>query len=220
MFKNTKLLPSIELGLFALIMIVSLLYYPFGIIKVRTQHKALEKGMAVSGPIQEDLPFAGIFQPSHANLSSLGFRFFIPHSSENPGHLRFWLKDQQDTVIYEATVKISELTNNDYYDFTIPLKLNTGEPYIYQLNAYQYGDTAPCIYLGSPAVATIEHQAVYYNGQELLGNAPIAVYTYQAKASLEAALPYLIVLYSIGILLLVMIRNFAKSDNQPEESDL
>lgn len=218
MLKNKKLLPSIEFCILALIVMIAMFYYPFGIIKVRTQHSALEKGMAVSGPIQEETPLAGIFHPVYSRLSALSFRFYIPGSHDNPGYLRFWLKDQQDTIIYETTVPISDLANNDYYDFPIPFALNAGEPYIYQINAYQYGETAPRIYLGSPDIATAEHQSVYYNGLELPDSAPIIVYTYRAKATLEAALPYLIVLFSLGMLLISAVHGFIKSDIPLEES--
>lgn len=204
MLSNTK--PSQLFFFFfsTAILLLSLCIYPLGWIEVQTQNAALEKGMAVSAPITEDAAMAGIFQPVHERLTSIGFRFYVPGSRDNSGYIRFVLKDQYDTVLAETTVPICEIKNNTYYEFTqTDLSFHAGAPYIFQLNAYEYGDTAPCIYLGSPDVASTEYQALYHNGLVLPDNAPIAVYSYQAKASLQQALPYFIVIFSLGLLFIL-----------------
>lgn len=196
--------PIIKQRLLYLIPLIILLtafsIFPFGLFKIKQQNSALEKGMAVSGPIMEDTPIAGIFQPQHKTLSSIGFRFYVPGSRENTGYLRLLLKNQQDMVIYESTIPINELKNNQFFDFPLGISLDTAQPYVYQLNAYDYGDTAPCIYLGSPDTASVESRSLYYNGLELPGNAPTMRYTYRAGASFTQALPYYIVLVLLLLL--------------------
>lgn len=197
---NFKQKPALLYSIPLLLVLLGFCIYPLGLFKVETQNAAKEKGMAVSGPITESVPVAGVFLPKAADLTSAGFRFYVPGSSENPGYLQFLLKDQQDTVIYQTSVFIRELKNNQYYDFEIPLSLDPAQPYIYQLNAYDYGDTAPCIYVGSPDTAAAGQQSLYYNGQLLPGNAPIMRFTYRERASFSESLPYYIILVLLLLL--------------------
>lgn len=183
-----------------IVLVLGFCIFPLGLFKTEKQSVAKEKGMAVSGPITETVPIAGVFLPDSDGIVSLGFRFYVPGSSKSSGYLQLLLKDQQDKVIYESTVFIRDLENNQYHDFPIPLPLEAAQPYVYQLTAYDYDATPPCIYLGSPDTAAIEHQSLYYNSQKLPGNAPIMRFTYQNRTSFSDALPYYIILISLLLL--------------------
>lgn len=200
MSHENKLVKRLLYSIPILILFIALCIFPFGLIRIEKQSTALEKGMAVSGTITENSPIAGVFMPSYSSLSSIGFRFYLPNRSDNPGHIRLTIKDEQETVIYDTTVNIKDMKNNEYYDFPLSLTLDITKPYVYQLHAYDYAENAPCIYLGSPDIASSEQHSVYHNGIQLPNNAAVMRYTYQARASFSEALPFYILLCALALL--------------------
>lgn len=200
MSHENKLVKRLLYSIPILILFIALCIFPFGLIHIEKQSTALEKGMAVSGTITENSPIAGVFMPSYSSLSSIGFRFYLPNRSDNPGHIRLTIKDEQETVIYDTTVNIKDMKNNEYYDFPLSLTLDITKPYVYQLHAYDYAENAPCIYLGSPDIASSEQHSVYHNGIQLPNNAAVMRYAYQTRASFSEALPYYILLCVLALL--------------------
>lgn len=182
--------------------LAALLIWPAGALPVKQLFSTLEAGTAQSGEITEAAPLAGIFQPVSPRLHSIGIKFYIPERSDNPGYLVFQLSDGQGNALYSETVYFSDMQNNQYYEFQIKQRLDPGQAYLYQVNAYGYVNHPPKAYLASPQTAAPGQAAAYYAGAELVNTTPVVRFTYYGKAGFRESLPYLICLCGAALLLL------------------
>lgn len=202
MKKNWNMTDSVYLFLLLLLLLAALLIWPAGVLKVRQEYTSLEYGMAQSGPITETAPLAGIFQPLTSRLDSIGIRLSIPNRRDNPGMLSFTLKDAQGNDVYTETAALCDMKNNDYYDFHISEKLQTGQPYIFEITCQGAEENPPLFWLGSNKTAAAGSASVYYNGQQLPQNALMMRFGYHGTASFKQSLPYEITLLALAVLLL------------------
>lgn len=181
----------VRLALLALMAAVMALIWPAGLVKIDYQSGSLEKGMAVSGPITGEARLMEAFTPTRDGLETIGIRVSIPNVDEREGVLRFQLLTQE-RVLFSQDVPIAEIKNNQYLEFSPGLELDRDATYFYELSAFDYGENAPSVYLGSKDTAAGEHMKLFYSGEEFDNNAPIVQYGYRDRVGRVSALPYLI----------------------------